>query len=99
MPNFIPQEILHLAFSSFSAAAEGLLLVEKRVSKHIKVFRQTLPFIPYMFSNPRFDTSSTERILAPYMPPAPLFKNYADRIFSYCFETNWGKSAPDSLRI
>jgi len=96
VPNFIPQEILHRAFNSFTAAAEGLLQLEKRVSKHIPVFRQTLPFIPYMLSNPQFDTSTTEHALSPYMPPPPLFRNYAERIFAYCFETNWGKILPES---
>lgn len=94
-PMFVPQELLQRALI---AAERGLLQLEKLVCNHLGVFKQTLPFIPYMLSNPRFDASETERYLSNRLLPPPLFSMYAERIFTYCFETNWGKRPWENSR-
>lgn len=100
-PNFVPPEMLpdmlQRAFSSVSTIANNIYHTnaykqfEKLVSGHVPVFKQLLPFLPYMISNPRFDTSLSCETLNSYIKPAPLFSNYAENIFSYCLKTQWGK--------
>ena len=86
MPTLVPPEVMALAHSSFSAAMKVL---ERMVCERLNVFRQTIPFIPYMLDNPRFDTTLTEQALGGARPP--LFANYAELLFRYCLETDWGK--------
>lgn len=94
-PLFIAPELLTRAFSSLSsAAAHSLQQLEKAASDHINIFKQVLPMIPYMLGNPRFDAADTHCGL---VPPPPLFKTYADRLFHYCFETDWGKKPSPSV--
>lgn len=89
-PPFVSPELMAvLAQSSLNAAVHSMRTIEKLVSDHLKVFRKTLPFVPYMLSNPRFDNSSTVSILNGY--ETPLFASYAERLFKYCLDTNWGK--------
>lgn len=90
LPQRLPPEILSLAQSSLSNAIKA---IESMVTDRINVFRQTAPFIPYMFSNPQFDDASTRRaLLNSGIAEAPLFQTYAERLFQYCLDTNWGKN-------
>ncbi len=101
VPAFVSPELITRAISSFSAAYEGLLQLEKLVSDHLKIFRKTMPFIPYMITNPRFDCSQTKLVLPGAQAEAPLFTSYAEQIFRYCLETDWGRSPwtnPNKLR-
>ena len=91
LPAFIAPELLFKAVSSFSLAAGGFLQIEKMVSKRIAIFSKVVPFLPYIISNPRFDTTATDKALQDSLGLPPLFKSYADTIFAYCFETNWGR--------
>ena len=86
MPTLVPAEVMTLAHSSFAVAMKVL---ERMVCERLNVFRQTVPFIPYMLGNPRFDTTLTERAMGGTRPP--LFANYAELLFRYCLETDWGK--------
>ena len=90
----VAPELLIKAFGSISAAANSVKQIEKIVTEHISVFSQLLPFVPYMISNPRFDSSLTARDLEGSMQLPPLFEDYAETVFRYCFETNWGKRTP-----
>jgi long-chain acyl-CoA synthetase len=81
VPAFVSPELITRAISSFSAAYEGLLQLEKLVSDHLKIFRKTMPFIPYMITNPRFDCSQTTLALRGTHAQAPLFTSYAEQIF------------------
>ncbi len=87
-PLFVAPELLSLAFSSISA----LKILEKKVTSHINVFSQLLPLVPYMLNNPQFDTKETVRDLDSVMDIPPLFPQYAEIVFRYCFDTNWGRS-------
>ena len=88
LPTFISPELLALAQSSLTLAAKSL---EKVVTSRINVFRQALPFIPYMLGNPQFENIETRRALSGYLDEPPLFGSYAEKLFQYCLETNWGK--------
>jgi thioester reductase-like protein len=80
-----------LVSRGLTAAMHGVERVEKMFSHQIGVLRQVLPFVPYMTSNPRFDTSNTVADLGNILAAPPLFKTYAERLFEYCFHTNWGR--------
>jgi hypothetical protein len=100
VPSFISPELLNRAISSFCAAAERLRILEVLVSKRLGVAQQIMPFIPYMVRNPQFHTGTTQSVLLNCPSRPPLFKHYAERIISYCLETNWGRipwSNPDNL--
>jgi len=88
LPPGLPPELLALAQTSLSMAAKKL---EKVVTSRINVFRQALPFIPYMLGNPQFENIETRRALAGCLEEPPLFGSYAEKLFQYCLETNWGK--------
>ncbi|MCB0359158.1 MAG: hypothetical protein KDD44_05970, partial [Bdellovibrionales bacterium] len=50
---------------------------------------------PYMAKNPRFDISATMRLVEDAVDSPPLFRDYADRLFLFCHQTNWGKRRPN----
>lgn len=88
-PAFLPPEIVSMAQQSLILASKN---ITKLISKHLSVIRHILPFVPYMTSNPRFDTSATVKELQGLVSPPPLFSDYAQRVFHYCLDTNWGKT-------
>jgi thioester reductase-like protein len=96
-PVFIAPELMQKAMNSVSNIANNIYHTsvykqfEKIASDHIPVFKQLLPFVPYMISNPRFDTEATLDSLGSIIRPAPLFSQYAENIFRYCIQTQWGK--------
>jgi thioester reductase-like protein len=103
-PVFIAPELMQKAMNSVSNIANNIYHTsvykqfEKIASDHIPVFKQLLPFVPYMISNPRFDTEATLESLENIISPAPLFNQYAENIFRYCIQTQWGKQmAPMSV--
>lgn len=90
-PPFLSPEIIQLINISILKAMNSVKHLEKLFTRRIDIIKQTLPFIPYMNQNPRFDSSETDRALANLLAPPPLFLSYAEKIFRYCLETNWGK--------
>ncbi len=97
-PPFLPSELLsliqHSLQNSISVAKFSVKTfekLEKIISSKISILRNTLPFIPYMTHNPQFDNQETISSLNKVLDPSPLFKDYAEKIFSFCLETNWGK--------
>jgi thioester reductase-like protein len=97
-PAFIAPEILQRALHSVSNLANNLYHTsvyrqfERIAAGHLPVFKQLLPFVPYMISNPRFETTLKHDFLEDVIKPAPLFHQYAENIFKYCLETQWGKN-------
>ena len=87
-PPFLSPELVSRLLASISHAYSGM---EKLVSNHLPVFKNILPLIPYMTHNPRFCAASTGRDLSGVLAHPPLFIDYAERLFEFCFETNWGK--------
>ncbi len=97
LPSFIPPEKVHKALGSVSSLAHHVYQssafknFEKLVCEKLPVFRQLTPLIPYMISNPRFNNSETLNTFSNSIAEAPLFINYGENIFKYCFQTDWGK--------
>lgn len=90
-PPLIALDFLTLAQLSFSAARESVKYLERFFHGRIVMFQRALPFVLYMNRNPRFDTTDTVQMLEGILPPAPLFSNYAERLFRYCLDTDWGR--------
>lgn len=97
-PLICPDLITRAFFPISAAASSSMRQIEKLVTERIGVFKQLHPLIPYMLRNPRFDTSETEQALDGLLAPAPLFRSYADAVFRYCFETNWGRQTAVPLK-
>ncbi len=79
----------------------GIKNIEEQFSRGIRVLKEILHLLPYMAANPRFDMTLTNRTLDGVVAPAPLFKDYAERVFDYCLQTNWGKrewTNPENLQ-
>jgi thioester reductase-like protein len=91
IPKVISQEMLNLIYHSICVARTGVRNLEKIFTKNLSIFSQALPFLPYMIRNPQFDISATVRDLGD-RGLAPLFEHYAERLFLFCFETDWGKN-------
>jgi hypothetical protein len=91
-PPFLSPEGLDLLASSLTMARSGMKSLGKLVSKRVDVIKHTVPFVPYMLKNPRFDTSLTIKDLRGELDVPPLFKHYAERVFKYCLDTNWGRN-------
>jgi thioester reductase-like protein len=49
--------------------------------------------LPYVTVNRLFDSANADKLLDGSGIELPLFKNYSDKIFGYCVETNWGKNS------
>ncbi len=101
-PTFVPPEALHLLASSITVARSGMEKISKLVSKRVDIIKHMVPFVPYMVNNPQFDTSLTIKDLDKTLDQPPLFSQYAERIFQYCIETNWGKTPwtnPNNIRV
>src|SRR6185436_149763 len=79
IPPLVPPELLSFAYQSFTAARSSLHALERMVSTKLNVFRQTLPFIPYLVCNPRFDNTNTSNVLGERLAP-PLFLAYAETV-------------------
>lgn len=48
-------------------------------------------YVPYFSHNPRFDDHGTRELLAGSGIKAPCVLDYAERLFRYCVESNWGQ--------
>lgn len=84
--------LLQFSWSMYkNFAIQSVHLLEKIFAGRTELLSQLCPFIPYMIRNPRFDTSHTASVLGSSHLPAPLFTTYAERLFRYCVETNWGR--------
>lgn len=82
VPPLITPEIIALAKSS-------LKQIEKIFSQRLEYLLRIFPFVPYMTRNPQFEMAYTARALNGFN--APLFPLYAEKLFRYCLDTNWGK--------
>ena len=102
-PSFISPEKVNKALTSVSSLAQHVYQsnafknFEKIVCEKLPVFRQLMPLIPYMISNPRFNNRTTISTFSNTISEAPLFINYGENIFRYCFQTDWGKKAFSSI--
>lgn len=91
IPPIIPLEMVTRMFSTLTSATSHVKTLEEMIVKRFGLFAQTLPFIPYMTRNPRFDVRNTAASLEGILAPPPLFIDYAEKVFEYCLQTDWGK--------
>lgn len=91
VPPLLSPEMLSSLLAMVSAAYTQLEKWEQIICRRLPVLKHILPFVPYMADNPRFDTASARRDLDGILNPPPLFKFYAERIFAYCIQTDWGR--------
>jgi hypothetical protein len=89
-PAFLSPELLHKIYASIRSVTEVARSRVRTLERIVgKQGGATLPFLPYMIQNPRFDTTETVSDLGGLA--APLFSEYAERLFRYCAETDWGR--------
>lgn len=91
LPPIIPLEMVTRMFSTLTSASSHVKTLEEMIVKRFGLFSHTLPFIPYMTRNPRFDARQTAVSLEGILSPPPLFIDYAEKVFEYCLQTDWGK--------
>jgi len=90
-PTIISPELLHSLLGSLSVANLRFKNIEQTIVRQLRFVRQVWHLIPYLTTNPRFNAGATTLALGGLQPQPPLFKDYAERVFSYCIDTNWGK--------
>jgi thioester reductase-like protein len=92
IPALIPQEMLHLVHHSICVARTGVKSLEKLFTKKLGILSQILPFLPYLIRNPQFDSFETDRDLKGIVDQAPAFNSYAEKLFLYCMDSDWGRN-------
>lgn len=86
-------EAISRAWLSNGALRQSVQTLERILGTRLQaIINQVLPFVPYMLENPRFCTEDTTAELQGTLNQPPQFESYAENIFSYCLETNWGKT-------
>lgn len=65
----------------------GELLMDDRT---IKTFRRGAPYYPYFATDLIFDNHEAALLLRPAGIKAPPVRDFFDRLFRYCLETDWG---------
>lgn len=91
-PEFLSPEMLaRLNGAIAQAALHGIKNIERFLERNIPFIGHLLPYVHYMLHNPQFCTQDTMRELGDEFGPAPLFTAYADKVFGYCFASDWGR--------
>ena len=90
-PPFLTPELIALVQQSITMAFESMKSLEKFLGSRLEVLQKIIPYFLYMIRNPQFDISATTETLKGVMAPPPAFQSYAERLFDYCQDTNWGK--------
>ena len=84
--------LAHSRSSSFVSMEEFRRRLERWGSRAETLLTQLDTLMPYVTVNRLFDSRTTDGILEGSGIGFPPFESYADRIFNYCLETNWGKN-------
>lgn len=88
--------LIHPAFLKLVENWPGRLLLNERSLKTLKLGE---PYYPYFATNLEYDTRQAEQLLKPVGICAPPVRNFFDRLFRYCVETDWGKHAPTATPV
>ena len=70
----------------------GRLLLGERVYKTLML---GMPYYPYLALNLEFDDTQARQHLDAAGVYAPSIRDFFNRLFQYCVETNWGHKAPN----
>ncbi|MBL7662006.1 SDR family oxidoreductase [bacterium] len=89
IPPFVPLDVPQIMDLASMAFEETKKNIGKFVRGDFQLIRRLRCMVPYMTSNPRFAVDGTQVALGNL---SPQFSNYGERIFSYCLDTNWGRS-------
>jgi len=92
IPALIPHEMLQLIHHSICVACTGVKGLEKIFTRRLAILSQVVPFLPYLIRNPQFDSFDTERDLHESVIRVPQFSAYAERLFLYCMDSDWGRN-------
>jgi thioester reductase-like protein len=87
--------IIHPAFLRLAEGWPGRLLLNDRALKTLKLGE---PYYPYFATNLEYDTRQAFAVLEPAGICAPPVRNFFERLFRYCLETDWGRHAPDPAK-
>lgn len=77
---------------SFVSMDEFRARLLRRGSRAGALIAQLDTLMPYLTVNRLFDSRTTDGLLEGSGIQFPQFAGYADRMFGYCLETNWGKA-------
>lgn len=83
--------LIHPALLTLAENWPGRLLMSERALKTLKLGK---PYYPYFATHLEYDTSQAVQMLEPAGIYAPPVRNFFDRLFRYCVETDWGKHVP-----
>lgn len=92
IPALIPHEMLQLIHHSICVACTGVKGLEKLFTRKLAILSQVIPFLPYLIRNPQFDCSDTNRDLHCSVDKVPQFSTYAEKLFLYCLDSDWGRN-------
>ena len=92
IPALIPHEMLQLIHHSICVACTGVKGLEKIFTRKLAILAQVIPFLPYLIRNPQFDCYDTNRDLHVSVDRAPLFSSYAEKLFLYSLDSDWGRN-------
>ncbi|MCC6953127.1 MAG: SDR family oxidoreductase [Deltaproteobacteria bacterium] len=90
-PVYLAPEMVSRVYHAVCRACDHVRALERILTDHVDTVKHILPFLPYLIRNPRFDTTETTNDLPATLRTPPLFDLYAERIFKYCFDTNFGR--------
>ena len=82
----------HPRTSSFVTMVEFRGRLGRRGSRGGTLLTQLDTLMPYVTVNRLFDSRTTDGLLQGSGIVCPRLETYADRIFKYCLDTNWGKN-------
>ena len=56
-----------------------------------RILREGHVYLPYFYMRMRFDTTVAERLLGPAGIKPPNVRDYLERVFRYCLDSDWGR--------
>lgn len=56
-----------------------------------RILREGHVYLPYFYMKMRFDTTVAERLLSPAGIRPPDVRQYLERVFQYCLDSDWGR--------
>jgi long-chain acyl-CoA synthetase len=75
--------------SLFMAVVRPLVMFLFRGSRR-RILREGHVYLPYFYMKMRFDTTVAERLLRPAGITPPNVRDYIQRVFQYCLDSDWG---------
>jgi thioester reductase-like protein len=74
----------------FMALVRPIVMFLFRGSRR-RILREGYVYLPYFYMRMRFDTTVAERLLGPAGITPPNVREYLERVFHYCLDSDWGR--------